>query len=60
MFAFKYDGRIGDCFREVGPGEAVDGVSHDELLKAGGGVLRARAGGHEIAKPRRRKPARGR
>jgi hypothetical protein len=49
-------GLIGDCFREVGPGEAVDGVPHDELLAAGGGVLKVHDGGHEIVKPRRRKP----
>ena len=50
------DGLIGDVWREIGPGEGIDGVPHDELLAAGGGVLKLHDGGHEIVKPRGRRP----
>ena len=49
------DGLIGDCFRFLGPGEAVDGVPHADLVAAGDGILKVHDGGHEIVKPRRRR-----
>jgi hypothetical protein len=42
---------IGDAWREIGAGGQVDGVSHAELLAAGGGILKIHDGRHEIVKP---------
>jgi hypothetical protein len=39
-----------------GPGEDLDGVPYAELLAAHDGVLKIHDVGHEIVKPRRRKP----